>query len=245
MMGNTTQTVLEYRVEQFLAPLRKLDATTLKLIAIVAMVCDHFAVAVLIRGGRFGWITPENPSALDTPYTILRCIGRLSFPIFAYFIVEGFLHTRDWRKYLAKLLVFSLVSELPFDLALFGGVHWQYQNVFFTLALGVIMLELFVRLPLSWHVPVLAVFSLLSWLCRFDYMAVGLVLIAIFYWLRNRRVAAIAGGALTFIWEPWSVVGFILLLFYNGERGRGMKYFFYFFYPVHLLLLYILWRFLL
>lgn len=244
-MGNGTQTVLEYRVEQLLDPVRKLDATTLKWIAMLAMVCDHFALTILMRGARFGWITPENPAALNLPYQVLRSIGRLSFPVFAYFIVEGFLHTRDWRKYLLKLVVFAFLSELPFDLAIYGEIHWQYQNVFFILALGVVMLELFVRLPLSWHVPVLAGLSLLSWLCKFDYMVIGLVLIAVFYWLRNRRIAAVAAGALAFIWEPWSLVGFFLLLFYNGERGRGMKYFFYLFYPVHLLLLYILWRFLL
>ena len=149
----------------------------------------------------------------------------------------------SYQKYLLKLLVFAFLSELPFDLAIYGAIHWQYQNVFFILALGVLMLELFVHLPLPWHVPVLAGLSLLSWLCRLDYMVVGLVLIAVFYWLRNRRVAAIAAGALTFIWEPWSVIGFFLLLFYNGQRGRGMKYFFYLFYPVHLLFLYLLWRF--
>ena len=231
-MGNGTQTVLEYRVEQLLDPVRKLDATTLKWIAMLAMVCDHFALTILMRGARFGWITPENPTALNLPYQVLRSIGRLSFPVFAYFIVEGFLHTRDWRKYLLKLVLSAFLSELPFDLAIYGEIHWQYQNVFFILALGVVMLELFVRLPLSW-------------LCKFDYMVIGLVLIAVFYWLRNRRIAAVAAGALTFIWEPWSLVGFFLLLFYNGERGRGMKYFFYLFYPVHLLLLYILWRFLL
>lgn len=242
-MGNGSPTLWEYRVEQFLTPVRKLDATTLKLIAIVAMVCDHFALTILLRGARFGWITPENPDALNLPYQLLRCMGRLAFPIFAYFIVEGFLHTRDWRKYLLKLLVFAFLSELPFDLAIYGAIHWQYQNVFFLLALGVLMLELFVHLPLSWHIPVLAGLSLLSWLCKLDYMVVGVVLIAVFYWLRNRRVAAIAAGALTFIWEPWSIIGFFLLLFYNGQRGRGMKYFFYLFYPVHLLFLYLLWRF--
>lgn len=244
-MQHATQTVLEYRLEQILAPVRKLNATTLKLIAVLAMLCDHFALVLLGRGASFGWITAENPTTLDLPYQILRSIGRLAFPIFAYFIVEGFLHTKNSRSYLLRLLLFAVVSELPFDLAIFGRVNWQYQNVFFTLALGVLMMELLVRLPMPYHLPIVAVCCLLSWILKFDYMAVGPLLIAVLYLLRNRRLAALAAGALTFLWEPWSLVGFLLLLFYNGQRGKGLKYFFYLFYPLHLLLLYLLWKFLL
>lgn len=243
-MQNVTQTVLEYRIEKILAPVRKLNATTLKLIAVLAMLCDHFAAVLLGRGASLGWITAENPTALDLPYQILRSIGRMAFPIFAYFIVEGFLHTRDRKKYFGKLLLFAILSEMPFDFAIFGEVHWQYQNVFFTLALAVLMLELLVRLPKIYNLPVLAVCCVISWHLKFDYMIAGPVLIAMLYLLRDRRLAALAAGALTFIWEPWSIVGFLLLLVYNGHRGKGLKYFFYLFYPIHLLFLYFLWKFL-
>ena len=71
-------------------------------------------------------------------YVLLRVAGGLAFPIFAFLLVEGFLHTRDRKRYLAKLCVFALISEIPFDLALFGTPFYRgYQNVFFTLAIGV------------------------------------------------------------------------------------------------------------
>ena len=71
-------------------------------------------------------------------YVLLRLAGGLAFPIFAFLLVEGFLHTRDRKRYLAKLCVFALISEIPFDLALFGTPFYRgYQNVFFTLAIGV------------------------------------------------------------------------------------------------------------
>jgi len=233
------------RLDDILESVERLDGTALKLIAVVAMFCDHFAFAVLGRAGSLGWLTAENSAALDRTYMVLRSIGRLSFPIFAYFIVEGFCHTRNRRRYLLRLGLFALLSELPFDLAVYGEIYWQYQNVYFILAMGVLMLELFERLPRVWYLPVLGAGCVISWALHFDYMAVGLVLMAVFYWCRGNRLRALTAGFLCFIWEPWSIAGFLLLLTYNGQRGRGMKYFFYLFYPVHLLFLYVLWRYLL
>ena len=78
----------------------------LKLIAIITMLIDHIA-AVLIPSDTMLWL-------------VMRCIGRLAFPIFVFLLVEGFHHTRDVKKYLLRLGAFALISEVPFDLAFYG-----------------------------------------------------------------------------------------------------------------------------
>ncbi len=209
-----------------------LDSFQLKCIAIVSMALDHTG-AVLY------------PSQIW-----LRCLGRIAFPIFCFLIVEGFFHTRDVRRYMGRLGVFALISEIPYDLA-FRGVPLEYahQNVFFTLLIGIGMMVLLER-NREW--PVKAVILLLAmWLAvliRSDYNFRGVLLIFVFYIFHESRwLAVTAGGLWNFLYQgviqKYGVLSVLPLALYNGERGRKMKYFFYIFYPAHLLLLYGISRF--
>ena len=209
-----------------------LDSFQLKCIAIVSMALDHTG-AVLY------------PSQIW-----LRCLGRIAFPIFCFLIVEGFFHTHDVRRYMGRLGVFALISEIPYDLA-FRGVPLEYahQNVFFTLLIGIGMVVLLER---NRERPVKAVILLLAmWLAvliRSDYNFRGVLLIFVFYIFHESRwLAVTAGGLWNFLYQgviqKYGVLSVLPLALYNGERGRKMKYFFYIFYPVHLLLLYGISRF--
>ena len=111
------------------APRRGLTGTALKLIAVVTMFLDHIGAAILESTAI--WVILDdaaettidyffNSSALEVirnADVILRAIGRVSFPIFCFLLVEGFLHTKNLRKYFLQLGVFALLSEVPFDLA--------------------------------------------------------------------------------------------------------------------------------
>ena len=209
-----------------------LDSFQLKCIAIVSMALDHTG-AVLY------------PSQIW-----LRCLGRIAFPIFCFLIVEGFFHTHDVRRYMGRLGVFALISEIPYDLAFLGvPLEYAHQNVFFTLLIGIGMMVLLER-NREW--PVKAVILLLAmWLAvliRSDYNFRGVLLIFVFYIFHESRwLAVTAGGFWNFLYQgviqKYGVLSVLPLALYNRERGRKMKYFFYIFYPVHLLLLYGISRF--
>lgn len=125
-----------------------MSGTTLKWIAVISMLIDHTAEVLI-----------NHNAALTDPiwaqiYVLMRGIGRIAFPIYAFLLVEGFLHTRDVKKYLARMLTFAVVSEIPFDLAVFHTpFYWGYQNVFFTLFLGLLALAIcFTWLPIfTWE----------------------------------------------------------------------------------------------
>ena len=118
------------------------------------MLIDHTAAVVFARriiatnrgyaivnvgSGAFGWMADK--ALLYTVYRIMRLIGRLGFPIFCFLLVEGFGRTKNVKKYALRLGVFALLSEIPFDLALTGKLwHPGYQNVYFTLFLGLVCL---------------------------------------------------------------------------------------------------------
>lgn len=114
-----------------------LSGSTLKIIAIIAMAIDHFAASIIL----YGILMQEHPVFLGHPismaipwwniYQVMRFIGRIGFPIFCFLLIEGFFHTSSKKKYAIRLFLFALLSEFPFDYALFDSpVNLGYQNVF-------------------------------------------------------------------------------------------------------------------
>lgn len=230
-------------------PYQKLSAGALKIIAIITMVIDHFAAGVYAslynKGYLFKWGIQDNAVEI---YDICRNIGRFAFPVFCFLLVEGFFYTKSRLKYLRNLVIFALVSEVPFDLLLMGGIGFNGQNVFFTLAiaLGTIWgIETVKKkfqnkgvVNVVMQIVIIVAGCILAFGLDTDYSYYGIVLVLIFYYYRHNRLLACILGYIWFTFEPWSFPAFIALLFYSGKRGIGLKYFFYAFYPAHLLLLY-------
>ena len=233
-----------------------ISGNTLKIIAIITMLIDHIG-AVVIENGILKYQDPFlMQTILATPEGIkwstidfvLRTIGRISFPIFCFLLVEGFLHTKDVRKYGIRLLAFALISEIPFDLAVFNSwFHPGYQNVFFTLFIGLWVLEWYQKAmgdPLRQFLAI-GVGCGVSILLKSDYNLDGIVLILIIYIFRNNKKlqTIFAGIMAALISASCFGAGIFALLpihLYNGKKGeRNIKYLFYGFYPLHLILLYI------
>lgn len=204
-----------------------ISGSTLKIIAIVSMLIDHTA-AVLLTGS-------EN-------YMLYRSIGRLAFPIFCFLLVEGYIHTHDVKKYAIRLAVFALISEIPFDLAFSGKiVNIGGQNVFFTLLIGLAVLYAMNQTKKTTGKLLAAVLGMLAaGILQTDYSWIGVAAIVVLYQTRANRMWQSLAGAFMFFWEPQAIVAFLPIYFYNGKRGISMKYFFYIFYPAHLLVLTVL-----
>ncbi len=227
-----------------------LNGTVLKLIAVATMLIDHIG-AILFPGQM-----------------LFRYIGRIAFPLFVFLLVEGFLYTRSVRKYEIRLLIFALISEVPFDLAFNGSVlEFSSQNVFFTLLLGLILLDLCQTIRkrlvdtagMLVELALLFGFMIVASLLRTDYSAGGILLIYCFYKLRELlavKYILLAGIAFLFFGsiELFCILAVIPMLMYNGKRGfrqniavttdgkrsplyQLIRYLFYIFYPAHLLIL--------
>lgn len=231
----------------------------LKLFAMGIMLIDHIA---------YSWHV--DLVSFDV-YYLMRVVGRLAFPIFAYMIAVGARHTHDIKKYLLRLLAFAFLSEVPFDKAFrFAGtgqiVELEHQNVFFTLLLGLLTLAFLQffqkRLGRFYMVPTVAVLLLLMLAANFldtDYADMGVLSIFLFYVAADKKPSvrvplfALAIVVLAFDWqvivntiELFALVSLIPILLHNGQRGAKMnKWVFYAFYPGHLLLLWLIGRFLL
>ena len=170
----------------------------------------------------------------------MRQIGRLAFPIFCFLIVEGYYHTHDVRKYMGRLFVFALISEIPFDLALKPG--WFYplkQNVYFTLLIGlwtIWTMDQFRFRRMLRLVIALCGMTFARGLMT-DYSFRGVFLIVVLYLFHEERLVQCFAGAAAIAWETYAPPSFILCYLYNGKRGLRLKYFFYLFYPVHLMIL--------
>ena len=252
-----------------------LPGSTLKMIAVITMLIDHIGASVVERGlAAYGQFTEAVQTKLpglyfqwiqnfqflyNLDFYVLRLIGRISFPIYCFFIAEGYLHTKNKWKYALRLAIFAVISEIPFDLAFGGSVcTFAMQNVFFTLLFGVVTIATFewleggaggrVSPAVSKILPwvSLALFYVIAEVTNIDYGGFGVVVIWGLYqvrcrlkgqsWKKQMQMTSLF-GAVCFLWEITAPIGFVLTFLYNGKRGRSLKYFFYIFYPAHLLLL--------
>ncbi len=240
---------------------RKLFETTsffLHILAMFLMLCDHLW-ATVVPGNQ--WLT---------------CIGRLAFPIFAFLTVEGYLHTKNLKLYVRRLLIFAVLSEIPFNLMTSGSVfNPTHQNVLWTflIAIGLIrLIEQTRSKPYKiWRWLLVALGILLgcavALLGMVDYMHFGVLTVLVFYLFRSRRWWCFAGQLLC-LWyinfeamggwvypfelfgrewlfpqQGFALLALIPIWLYRGKQGpynKSLKYAYYAFYPVHLLILYLL-----
>ena len=214
----------------------------LKLWAMWSMLIDH-AGAVLIENTSLYQITGFRMLAVAC-----RLIGRISFPLICFLLIEGCCHTEDRRKYLMRMGCFALISEIPFDLAFFGKLDLQRQNVFFTLFTGILLLYALEKAETLEHSPLIRSFMMAAAILagcaaatagRFDYSYMGILLIAALYLFRKDRKKQCIAGAVLSLYELTAALAFILVGKYNGEKGDGRlpRNWFYIFYPLHLLVL--------
>lgn len=240
-----------------------ISAFTLKMIAVVTMLIDHIGASFIERYLVANDMLEGVPLCL---YFTMRGIGRMAFPIYCFLLVQGFGYTRSKLKYAVRLLVFAIISEVPFDMAIWNST-WDldHNNVFWTLLLGLLTiwgLDVF-RTKLSfidkskstfrWFAVtlfrciimtsiILTGMIIAEYVLRCDYGASGVATIVTMYLLKNYKmtgysVAVIILGLLTSPIEWLALLMLVPLWFYNGKRGPQMKYFFYAFYPAHLLVL--------
>ena len=230
---------------------RGLTGNVLKWIAIITMLIDHTAVALIQNGifqSRTISLTQEQWQGWYRFYWVMRYIGRLGFPIFCFLLVEGFYYTHNVKKYMLRLGIFALISEVPFDFALFRHfIYPAYQNVYFTLFIGITTLYgLRYFSGTESKNRILRVVCLcgglgVAYVLRTDYDMFGVLLIVVLYLFREKAIwRDFAAGVvllLSSLVEITGLLAFIPMHLYNGQRGRQMKYFFYIFYPAHLLVL--------
>ena len=225
---------------------RGLDGGVLKGIAAALMLTDHVGAILL----------PEVP--------VWRCVGRLAFPIFAFFIAEGYAHTRDFGRYFRRLAILAVVSEIPFNLENGAVFDLTRQNVLFTFCLALLTLRGLEALGRErgfgrWAGCglVLAAGFAAGELLRTDYGGWGVVTVALLQLCRDGKyaklwlllaMAAVNGLGMGSLTMPvfggempiqiFAVAALPVIWLYNGQAGpKGLRRAFYVFYPAHLLVL--------
>lgn len=233
------------------------SGSQLKWIAIFAMLLDHTAKIisfqpVMMQSVPFG--VEEHPiiGFSQKIFPLFIMIGRLAFPLFCFLLVEGFTHTSNKKRYATRLFLFALISEIPFDLAFSHRlIDFESQNVFFTLFIGlmvIIGLEKFKAFSICNVMCSIIIVGIGIFLAEFlcvDYGGwIGILLIITLYLFKDLPLLKCIIGALVLLQNSlFGLIAFIPIYFYNGKRGKQWKYFFYWFYPVHLIVLFAIQQF--
>ena len=250
-------------MNEFLSKYKRINGNTLKIFACVVMLIDHFSAGIIIPVVRDG-LYPDSVSfeTIESFYNILRAIGRNSFPIFCFLIVEGFLHTSSRIRYALSLFVFGLISEPVFDLVFYAkedafnlNIIEVLQanaaslgdkcNVYFTLLLGLLAIwaiEKIYSLPFAFEIRAVlalassAAFVFIGERIHSDYHGFGVGLIIILYVMRTYEpIGLFAGYCLLSLLnrEYAALPSFVLLYFYNNKRGKNLGPLKYLFYAFY------------
>ena len=227
---------------------------SLKIVALITMFLDHISYPLF--GG----------------YSYLNLAGRIAFPIFAFQISEGVIHTKNIKKYMFRLGIFAIVSQIPYQLFHFKFINPNdiSLNVFFTLFLGLISICIYDyiknvfsniknnKLHLDKIIGIILAFfvAYIAELLHTDYGFWGVIVVFMFYFFKENKLAMIISfialciikygyrlivygfNIPTFLLGIFTASSIIFISLYKGKQGKKIKYLLYFFYPIHLLLLY-------
>lgn len=283
-----------------------MTASILKLIAIISMTIDHIGAYLFYSGSDI--VSPQG-------INLMRSIGRMALPIFTYFLVVGYFKTRDIKKYISRIHLFAIISQIPFTLAFYYENYYVYEsvnfieydykwllaiipmiafyyvlildrkfdmslvyvsiawlitpintsvngyflltgydlNIFYELGLALILFEYFNLLKTRYKNNVLmyiiiAISVILSYyyiggIANYGYNAIALMIAL--YLIKGTKYYQ---SFIVFLWGyymySWNMTNIlfivltcILLLTYNGKKGSNLKYLFYTFYPIHIIIL--------
>lgn len=220
-----------------------MSAFVLKIIACISMVIDHIK-----------YVIPETENFI-TIYA-----GRIAFPLFAFLIAEGYVHTKNLKKYYLRLIIYGIISQVPYMLFYSVFSDSVKLNIMFTLLLGLLTITVYDKIKKKYlSIPIICILIALSEIINVDYTWYGVATIFIMYICRNTKLYLFTGfGILCFIYylvlglmTPITIKTIIYLIFnyiipiicitvYNQKQGIKLKYFFYSFYPIHLFIFYLL-----
>ncbi len=227
-----------------------MNAFVLKIIACFTMFIDH--VGYIVFDGHSSWF---------------NYVGRLAFPIFAFQISEGYIHTHDVKKYLLRLILFAFISQIPF--LLFHSIinNELGLNVIFTLFLGLVAIIIYDKYNKFVGVFSAIIFGIIAHFLNSDYSFYGVGITFLFYvFNKNKCLLAISFIIATLMQYSYLILGYynygfeflknvfiiylpyfictifsiIIILCYNKKKGPNTRYLFYLFYPLHMILIYIL-----
>lgn len=234
-------------------------AFELKILAIIAMLLDHFVNLVLD--------IPNRNSVVVYIAVLMNMVGRLTMPIMCFFISEGYYHTRNLKKYIMRLFTFAVISQIPFyifqhetpvkSFISFVKANIFQTNVIFTLFLGLCALIIAKSEKIPFAVKIVAVGALILASKYSDWKFYGVIWVLVFGLFRgdfNKQAMWFAvsviircclrntSNPLSFLVQLCSLAAIPLLSGYNGERGKNAGLMFYIFYPLHLLIIGIIQR---
>ena len=225
-----------------------MSSFALHIIAMIFMLCDHMWATIL----DYEWLT---------------CIGRIAFPIFAFLITEWYIHTSNINKYIKRMVIFAIITEIPFNLMVSASpIYPFHQNVLWTFVISLLTLKYLSfdntkNIFKSILIIILAIIIATITMC--DYFGAGVMMVVGFYIFRKSKLLQllmmiyvnmiliqgysypidIAGYTYYFPQQGFAVLSLIFIWLYNGKQGyhaKWFKIFCYAFYPLHMLILYIL-----
>lgn len=224
-----------------------MNSFILKIIACITMFIDHIGYVIFDGASWFNYI------------------GRLAFPIFSFQISEGYIHTSNIKKYFIRLLIFALVSQIPF--ILFSSIISDdiTLNVIFTLIFGLFSIHIYYKYNKFLGIASAILFGIIAQITNCDYGFYGVAITFLFSVFHNHKIVSVVGFAVTTIiyyscrifnyWDygievfkyafsyyiPYAIctlLSIIFILLYNKKKGPNSRYLLYLFYPLHLLLIF-------